>query len=265
MLVTVKSPATTEAGAELAPVVKPGAIVISFQNGVRNATELRAALPGRTVLAGMVPFNVARVAAGHYHRGTTGELIVEPGAPSLVAACRAAQLPIIERADMLAVQWAKLVMNLNNAINALSGRPLAEQLADREFRRCLAAAQREALDVIAAAKLPIASLLALPPRRIARILPMPDALFRWIANRVASVDPLARSSMADDLGAGRPTEIDYIQGEIVTLADRRRQARAHQRCAGATGARRRGRRQARLTGQRAAARDRCVTLTRPTA
>jgi 2-dehydropantoate 2-reductase len=35
-----------------------------------------------------------------------------------------------------------------------------------------------------------------------------------------SIDPNARSSMWDDLEAKRPTEIDYIQGEIVALANR---------------------------------------------
>ena len=52
---------------------------------------------------------------------------------------------------MPAVQWAKLVMNLNNAINALSGLPLAAELAQRAFRRCLAAAQREAIALLDAA------------------------------------------------------------------------------------------------------------------
>ena len=35
-------------------------MVVSLQNGVRNADVLRAALPGRRVLAAMVPFNVVR-------------------------------------------------------------------------------------------------------------------------------------------------------------------------------------------------------------
>jgi 2-dehydropantoate 2-reductase len=63
-------------------------------------------------------------------------------------------------------------------------------------------------------------LLALPPRMIVRLLPMPDWAFRLIANRVAGVDPAARSSMADDLATGRATEVDYLQGEVVALATR---------------------------------------------
>ena len=222
VLVTVKSGATAEAGAELARVIGDRAVVASLQNGVRNAATLRAELPGRVVLAGMVGYNIARVGAGHYHRGTTGEIALEAHAAAapLAAACKRAELALSLRADIAAVQWGKLVMNLNNAINALSGRPLAAELADRDFRRCLAAAQREALDVLAAARVPVARVLALPPRWVARLLPMPDWAFRAIATRVAGVDPEARSSMADDFAAGRATEIDYLQGEIAAVAAR---------------------------------------------
>lgn len=220
VLVTVKSAATEAAGRALAP--HGSAAIVSLQNGIHNASVLRAALPDRVVLAGMVPFNVARVAAGKYHRGTSGELVVEghPAVEPLRLAARNAELPLVARADMVAVLWGKLVMNLNNAINALSGKPLLEELSDRGYRRCLAAAQHEALDVLEAKKQPVAKLLALPPRWVARILPMPDWAFRKIATRVAAVDPHARSSMQDDFAAGRATEIDYLQGEIVTLAAR---------------------------------------------
>ncbi len=218
VLVTVKSAATANAARELAG--QGSAVIVSLQNGIANAEALRAALPGRVVLAGMVPFNVARTEPGHYHRGTSGNLMVEahPTVEPFVIACRNAALPLETRSDMPAVLWGKLVMNLNNAINALSGKPLLDELADRSFRRCLAAAQTEALDLLEAAQQPVAKLLALPPRWVARVLPMPDWAFRRIAQRVAAVDPQARSSMQDDFTAGRPTEIEFLQGELVRLA-----------------------------------------------
>lgn len=222
VLVTVKSAQTTEAGMTLARVLPEHAVVVSLQNGVRNADALRAALPGRTVLAAMVPFNVVRRAAGTYHRASGGVLRIDddPAAAPLLAACRLAALPIEPRRDMLAVQWAKLVMNLNNAINALSGVPLVEELSQRAFRRCLAAAQREALALLAHANQPVAKLTAIPPSWMPRLLTVPNALFALLSRRVVAIDPHARSSMWDDLEAKRPTEIDYLQGEVVALADR---------------------------------------------
>src|SRR5262249_4060978 len=77
VLVTVKSTATAAAAAELAPVLPSGALVASLQNGVSNAAELRAGLPGRTVVAGMVPFNVLRQPQAHFHNGTSGAIELE--------------------------------------------------------------------------------------------------------------------------------------------------------------------------------------------
>ena len=49
VLVTVKSAAAESVADELKPVLRAGAIVVSFQNGLRNADILRAALPQQTV------------------------------------------------------------------------------------------------------------------------------------------------------------------------------------------------------------------------
>jgi 2-dehydropantoate 2-reductase len=220
VVVTVKSAATADAGRALAGVLADSAHVVSLQNGVRNVGALRAALPGRHVIAGMVPFNVIRRRDGAYARASAGTLMFEhvDAVAPLSDACLHADLAFDLRDDMPAVQWAKLVMNLNNAINALSGRPLADELADRGFRRCLSAAQREALSVLAASGIPIARLTKLPAPWIARLLVVPDAVFRRLAPRIVAIDPAARSSMWDDLERGRATEVDYIQGEVIELA-----------------------------------------------
>lgn len=222
VLVTVKSAQTAGAGGELAGVLSDEAVVVSFQNGIRNADVLRAALPGRRVLAAMVPWNVVRRGVGAYHRASSGMLRIDddPAAAPLLASCRAAALPIEPRSDMAAVQWAKLLMNLNNAINALSGLPLSRELAQRSFRRCLAAAQAEALALLAIANQDVARLTALPPSWLPRMLRMPDRAFALLAGRIVAIDPEARSSMWDDLEAGRPTEIDFLQGEVVALGER---------------------------------------------
>ncbi|OIK00878.1 2-dehydropantoate 2-reductase [Streptomyces sp. MUSC 14] len=217
VLVTVKSAGTGAAAEELAPHLAPGAVVVSFQNGLHNPATLRAALPGHTVLAGMVPYNVVQSEPGTVHQGMPGRLMTEPD-DTLFAAFRTAGLAIEARTDMSEVQHAKLLLNLNNAINALSGLPLRDQLGQRAYRRCLALCQREALAAYRAAGVAPARLGPTAPAVTPYVLGLPDALFRRVAAASLRIDAHARSSMWEDLQRGRRTEIDSLQGEIVALA-----------------------------------------------
>ncbi|MEV6839611.1 2-dehydropantoate 2-reductase [Streptomyces sp. NPDC051133] len=222
VLVTVKTAATGAAARELAAHLKPGAVVVSFQNGLHNPATLRAALPQARVLAGMVPYNVVQSEPGTVHQGMPGTLMVEdaPEAAGLMTACREAGLAIEARGDIAGVQQAKLLMNLNNAVNALSGLPLRTQLAQRPYRLCLAMCHTEALAAYRAAGIRPVRIGPSPAWLTPYVLRLPDALFRTVAASTLRIDAHARSSMWEDLQRGRPTEIDTLQGEIVELASR---------------------------------------------
>lgn len=56
VLVAVKSGATEAMAAAISQFAPPDAVIVSLQNGMRNAERLRACRP-RTVLSAMVPFN----------------------------------------------------------------------------------------------------------------------------------------------------------------------------------------------------------------
>lgn len=222
VLVTVKSADTESAAQALALHAAPQALVISLQNGIGNADVLRRALPGRTVLAGMVPFNVVQLPESRFHRGTEGSLMVEasPALAPWLPMFEAAGLPLVQRTDFAAVQWGKLLLNLNNPVNALSGVPLKAQLSDRAYRRCLALLMEEALHALKASGIVPAQIGKVPPSRMPRLMCLPDWLFRRVAAAALRIDPEARSSMWEDLQAGRRTEIDYLNGAVVALAER---------------------------------------------
>ncbi|MBQ0929939.1 2-dehydropantoate 2-reductase [Ideonella alba] len=218
-LLTVKCSGTADAARALAQRLPPGSPVLCLQNGIDQAGQARALAPRLDWLTGMVPFNVAELEPGHLHRGTTGRLAAQdaPVVQRLAPLFAHAGLPLARHADMRPVQWGKLLLNLNNPVNALSGLPLRAELMNRGYRRILAALQREALAALAAAGITPARMTPLPPHRLPALLEAPDWLFRLLARRMLRIDPQARSSMADDLAQGRRTEIDDLCGAVVRL------------------------------------------------
>jgi 2-dehydropantoate 2-reductase len=219
----VKSTATAQAAREIGRHAKKGALVVSFQNGVSNVEAIEAALKRRfEVAAGMVPFNIAHLGHGRFHKGVAGELVATDAPRLRDLADRIGKGPAQLRLarDMAAIAWGKLLINLNNAVNALSGRTLLEQLKERDYRRVVAASIVEALDLLAAAGIEPAQIGPVPPKLLPHAIAAPNLIFNNVFLKVQKVDAHARSSMADDIKAGRPTEIDFLNGEVVRLAQR---------------------------------------------
>ena len=229
-----------------------------MQNGVRNAGRAArgAAGPARARRHGAVQRRAARAGQlsprlGWHARRRESRC---GGAADRGVPC-APTLALELRDDMLAVQWAKLVMNLNNAINALSGIPLAAELAQRGYRRSSPTAQREALDLLRAAQ---ASGRARDARRrragCRACSRCPIRVFR----RLAGARGRDRSLRAViDVGRSRSEAADgdrlhQRRGRRARRAPRH--ARARQRRARRARARGGARRQARLTP-----RKRCVS------
>ena len=216
----VKSSGTEAAAREIARHARPGTPVISFQNGIGNPDVLKRLLPKMRVLRGMVPYNVVQLGPGRYHRASWGDLMAEEDPATQALAAKIGSRPgrLLLAKDMLPVAWGKLLINLNNAINALSGRTLIEELRERDYRRVLAAAMIETLELLTAAGIDPAKMGPIPPRLLPHAIGANDFVVKNLLLRVMKIDPKARSSMADDLAAGRPTEIDHLNGEVVKLA-----------------------------------------------
>jgi 2-dehydropantoate 2-reductase len=219
---TVKSGATVDAAREIAQHGRRGATVVSFQNGISNVEVLERQLGGHfNVVRGMVPYNVAYLGEGRFHKGVAGALFADDAPHMRKLSGRIGDGPAALNVsnDMLGIAWGKLLINLNNAVNALSGRTLLDQLRQRDYRRVVAASQREGLRLLKQAAIEPAK-IGVNPRLLPTVIGAPDWLFNNVFLRKWKIDAKARSSMADDLAAGRRTEVDFINGELVALAER---------------------------------------------
>jgi 2-dehydropantoate 2-reductase len=221
VLVTVKSADTSGMAEIIAKHAPEDAVIVSLQNGVSNLASLREKLPDRRVLGGMVPYNVIAPGEGRFHRATSGDIVIEQDGAGTAEKLSVPGLKMRATDNITAVQWGKLLFNLNNALNALADLPLRRQLAQRAWRRLYADQVAEALAAIKAEGIKPVSTAPLPVSFMPPLLRLPDALFEVVLGRTMKIDPEARSSMWEDLQRGRRTEIDYLQGVITEIADRR--------------------------------------------
>ena len=220
VLVCTKAGQTAAATAQFLPYLRPETLVVGLQNGLHSADLIREAVDDSPVIAGVVPFNVARTGPATYRRTSPGMIIVaeHPQAEPLIGVMREAGLPTRPTDDIQAVLHGKVLLNLNNAVQALSGLPLRAQLLDRDLRRSVALCQAEATRVFTAVGVVPRVPIAVPAAALPLAMRLPTPVFRRLAQAVIRVDADGTSSMNDDLVHGRPTEVDILQGEVVRMA-----------------------------------------------
>lgn len=214
ILLCTKSGDTGRAAEVIATRAPEGAQVVSLQNGLGNVERLAQRLGAGRVVPGMVGFNVVSPAPGRYRQATEGEILMGPAAARLAEQMQGVGLPAGVHANMEGVQWSKLILNLNNPLNALSGLPLRDHLMDRDWRRISAACADEAIAVARACGIRLERIGKVEPRIAPLVLRLPTPLFRVLARAMLRVDRDARTSMAADLAAGKPSELPWLSGKV---------------------------------------------------
>lgn len=204
----------TEAGARLmAPLLRPGTQVVSLQNGVDNAARMRAAA-GLDPLAAVVYVACSMAGPGHVRHAGRGDLVLGEALPPLDAMPRAAGraaaiAAVFERAgvpcpvspDVRADLWVKLVINCAfNAISAVGSARYGRMVADPAVREVM---RDVIVECIAVA------------RADGVAMPSVDELHRDARGIGEAMAP-ATSSTAQDLAAGRATEIDALNGYVAS-------------------------------------------------
>ena len=226
VLVAVRSVDTRLTAEALARVTPPNAVFFSMQNGVSNPGILADVLGAERVAAGMVTFNVV-IDGARFQQTIEGPVVVgrpaknPSAADELASDCRAAGLPAKCVSDMLPVAWGKLLLNLGNSVGALANLPILSFVSDPDGRAILAAAIEEGLAVLAKANITPAKAGLLDPGLVLKILrvPIPRRIAPPLLKRMYKLTPEARSSTWRDLQHHKKTEIDFLNGEVVRLAE----------------------------------------------
>ncbi len=230
VLLCVKSQDTASTCAALAPHLPPGAPVVSLQNGVRNVDSIDEALGAGRGVGGSVIFNAVFLEPGHVLFTTTGEVMVGatsrdgrfgPVMETFARDARRAGLAIHVTPRIDGLLWSKLLINLNNGYGALTGQSIEEGVSDPMARHVSAALLGEGMRVCRESGIRLETIPKVDPNRLLRILSMnlPPFLLRIVLRLLVKIHPEARWSTWQSLAKGRPTEIEYLNGEIVRLAE----------------------------------------------
>lgn len=193
--------------------------LLLIQNGV-GIRELAATIVNNTLYRAICPYNVVQTSAGVFEQTSAGTLCLEQTSlPALhtFADAFAQGAGVALYRDIYQVEYGKLLLNLNNALNALSDVPLKDQLETWQWRRILAAAMREWLAICRRCHIKPLKMTNVAPGLLPWLLELPNWIFLPLASSMLKVDPKARLSMWNDFSAHKPTEIDFLNGAVVRL------------------------------------------------
>lgn len=206
VVIAVKARHVRQAAVDARSMVGPDTQVVTIQNGLGSAEQVALELGGERLVVGVAQgFGASRPEPGHAHHNDMK--LIRMGAygngsrAAVDAICRSwNEVGLETRAvdDILAVQWEKLICNVAySAPCAITGLTVGEVMDDADMAEVSAAAAVEAWAVARA--LDVAIDVADPVQFV-----------RDFASRM----PLAKPSMLLDLEAGRPSEVDVINGAV---------------------------------------------------
>lgn len=205
-IVAVKAHQTGAAALVLPPLMAAGGLALTLQNGLGNLEALTAAVGPQRLLAGVAFLGVTRMKEGEIILTGPGRLIigipagsqVSPEELSRVAAVlRLTGLECRKAPNVEAALWEKLLVNVAlNPLTALLRVPNGAMPGLPDAWDLAVAAACECQRVARAAGLT----LDLDPEEILR--------------QVCRATATNRSSMLQDVLAGRATEIDALNGQV---------------------------------------------------
>src|ERR1700731_1624035 len=183
VFLTVKGYDTLDAIDQLKPVLRPGTILGSFQNGVGNEEAIAAALPEQALMGGSLTVPVSLDEPGtlqlHSRRGGVALAPVSPevNVAPLVRKLNATRFKARRYSDFRAMKWSNLLLNiLGNAQSAILDLPPSHIFADSELFRYERAAFREAVAVMDRMHLELVALPGLPAPLLRRAMSLPSLL-----------------------------------------------------------------------------------------
>jgi 2-dehydropantoate 2-reductase len=227
VLLTVKSQDVQDACRTIA-TVRSDATVVTMQNGIRSDQEAADILGRDRVVGCVLNISATYLEPGVVEQNTAGRFQV--GAPFPESKARVdAVLALLSLAikteyvpDIARSRWTKLMANLNNAIMAITGWPIGKALRHPGLTRLSIATIREGVKTAQLGGFGLDQSRRARTFRLMSTLPMPLSylIFRGRLAGNFPPDSTYGPSTLQSFQRGSSSELDYLNGEIVTLGQK---------------------------------------------
>jgi 2-dehydropantoate 2-reductase len=204
-------------------------VILTTQNGLKADDIVAKFIPKEKIISSIVMFGATYLKPGEVVHNFEGNWIIgklfsenEEALPKIKEALEPTFKIIIENKQMKGMKYLKIFINANNCLPAILGKSMQEVFSDTEISRISISLWKEGLDIVKKAGINLVSLPDFPVERITKLtsLPLDEAakIYSGIMTNL-SKEPLY-GSILQSIKRGRPSEIDYINGEFVELAQK---------------------------------------------
>jgi 2-dehydropantoate 2-reductase len=215
----VKHPALRAVIASLPHPLPPGVRLVSCLNGVGIEQRLRGEFPGANVANLTIMFNAQLPRLLHAQLTTRAEVYLASDDAGLFGLFEGCDMTV-RRARGEAAAWGKLLINLNNAICALTHNTFKDLLRDRDMIAAFVMVLDESIAVLERAGIAYTLPLPISYPTYRKLLLYGGPLPWWFAKIRNGLTAASYPSMVSDLERGRATEIDQLNGEILRLGQK---------------------------------------------
>jgi len=206
IILAVKAYDLREVMDQIEPILKSDTTILSLQNGVTIEDTLKMRFGRERVVGGVAIIYSKIVEPGvidHFKKGmvTIGELmgLETPRLLQVQAIFKEAGIPCFLTEDIRKAKWEKMCWNcVFNPLTVVLNDSVAKALDAAELQPVIATIVREV------------SAVAMAAHRVPLDGDMPEKVVKW-SQELRDI----HTSMYDDWKAGRPTEIDELNGYIV--------------------------------------------------
>ncbi len=205
------------------------ATIVTTQNGLQAEGIVASHLPQASIVSSIVLFGATYLPPAEVVHNFEGAWVLgifreRPGGVGIaqLQSSFSKAFSVLPAANLRGMKYLKVFVNANNCIPAILGVSMQEAFADQRICALSVGIWKEGLAAATAAGIQLESLPGFPVENVTRLAALPTSaaagIFCGIMTNL-SREPLY-GSILQSIRRKRLSEIDYLNGELVSLAQR---------------------------------------------